>query len=221
MEEKELIVGEQSKKYQRIILYLGLGLLALFLLSYAFDIGSCRSGGVSWRREYMGGYQTAFRKNTILDIMVFNGSSFAIVSLFLDLGLILSVVGLIVYFEVSKTAIAVTNKRVYGVSSFGKSVDLPLDTISAVSSAACKGIAVASSSGTVKFKAIENYREIINTISGLLVERQEEKKVVKTTIKQEIPQSNADELKKFKDLLDSGIITQEEFDAKKKQLLGL
>lgn len=33
--------------------------------------------------------------------------------------------------------------------------------------------------------------------------------------------STADELKKFKELLDSGIITQEEFDAKKKQLLGL
>ena len=33
--------------------------------------------------------------------------------------------------------------------------------------------------------------------------------------------SAADELKKFKDLLDSGIITQEEFDAKKKALLGL
>lgn len=33
--------------------------------------------------------------------------------------------------------------------------------------------------------------------------------------------SPADELKKYKDLLDSGIITQEEFDAKKKQLLGL
>lgn len=31
----------------------------------------------------------------------------------------------------------------------------------------------------------------------------------------------ADELKKYKDLLDNGIITQEEFDAKKKQLLGL
>ena len=34
-------------------------------------------------------------------------------------------------------------------------------------------------------------------------------------------ESQADELKKFKELLDSGIITQEEFDAKKKQLLGL
>ena len=33
--------------------------------------------------------------------------------------------------------------------------------------------------------------------------------------------SVADELKKFKELLDLGIITQEEFDAKKKQLLGL
>ena len=31
----------------------------------------------------------------------------------------------------------------------------------------------------------------------------------------------ADELKKYKELLDGGVITQEEFDAKKKQLLGL
>lgn len=33
--------------------------------------------------------------------------------------------------------------------------------------------------------------------------------------------SPADELKKFKELLDMGVITQEEFDQKKKQLLGL
>lgn len=33
--------------------------------------------------------------------------------------------------------------------------------------------------------------------------------------------SSADEILKYKNLLDSGIITQEEFDAKKKQLLGL
>ena len=34
-------------------------------------------------------------------------------------------------------------------------------------------------------------------------------------------QSNYDEIEKLKRLLDNGIITQEEFDAKKKQLLGL
>ncbi len=33
--------------------------------------------------------------------------------------------------------------------------------------------------------------------------------------------SEADELKKFKELLDAGVITQEEFDTKKKELLGL
>lgn len=37
-------------------------------------------------------------------------------------------------------------------------------------------------------------------------------------IKQE--STKADELKKYKDLLDSGAITQEEYDAKKKELLG-
>lgn len=33
--------------------------------------------------------------------------------------------------------------------------------------------------------------------------------------------TSADELKKYKDLLDDGAITQEEFEAKKKELLGL
>ena len=33
--------------------------------------------------------------------------------------------------------------------------------------------------------------------------------------------STADEIRKFKELLDDGIITQEEFNVKKKQLLGL
>lgn len=35
------------------------------------------------------------------------------------------------------------------------------------------------------------------------------------------PVGAADEIGKFKALLDSGVITQEEFDQKKKQLLGL
>ena len=38
---------------------------------------------------------------------------------------------------------------------------------------------------------------------------------------QNIKKEPTDDLKKYKELLDSGVITQEEFDAKKKQLLGL
>ena len=33
--------------------------------------------------------------------------------------------------------------------------------------------------------------------------------------------NEAEQLKRLKDLLDSGVLTQEEFDAKKKQILGL
>ena len=61
--------------------------------------------------------------------------------------------------------------------------------------------------------------DINNYVSDLIIERQIKSK--ETVIKQETSQSNADELKKYKDLLDSGIITQEEFEAKKKQLLNL
>jgi len=47
------------------------------------------------------------------------------------------------------------------------------------------------------------------------------KKQGQATIIQTINSSDADEIAKFKALLDSGAITQDEFDAKKKQLLGL
>ena len=41
------------------------------------------------------------------------------------------------------------------------------------------------------------------------------------TLASAAPLSDADELKKFADLKDQGIITEEEFNAKKKQILGL
>lgn len=128
--------------------------------------------------------------------------------------------GLIVYAWLSKNEMTVTNKRVYGKAIFGKRVDLPLDSISAVGSCWPKGIAVASSSGKVSFVMFENRDELHKCISDLLIERQQ-KEPVSPIIKQEIPQSQAEELKKYKELLDMGVLSQEEFDAKKKQLLGL
>ena len=49
----------------------------------------------------------------------------------------------------------------------------------------------------------------------------EERRSSLRTINQVQPISSADEIAKFKKLLDDGVISQEEFDAKKKQLLGL
>ena len=131
------------------------------------------------------------------------------------------IISIVLYCLMNKCEIAVTNKRVYGKAAFGKRVDLPLDMISSVAMCTPKGVSVATSSGKISFLCCKNRNEVFDTISKLLIERQEDKKQKETVIKQEIHQSNADELKKFKDLLDSGVITQEEFDAKKKQLLGL
>jgi len=133
----------------------------------------------------------------------------------------LMVIFLILYLYASKMEVTVTDKRVFGKSGFGKRVDLPLDSISAVGTGAFNGLAVATSSGKIKFMGIKNRDEIHEVIGDLLLERQNKPSAAPTTIKQEVQQSSADELKKFRELLDSGIITQEEFDAKKKQLLGL
>ena len=112
-------------------------------------------------------------------------------------------------------SITVTDKRVYGKASFGKRVDLPLDSISAVASRTFLScIYVSTSSGNISFFLAKNYAQIHRAINDLLIARQSKPAVTSGD-------SPSDELRKYKELLDSGIITQEEFDAKKKQLLGL
>lgn len=120
----------------------------------------------------------------------------------------------------SRCELTVTDKRVYGQASFGRRIDLPFDMISVVGTGAFNSIVIATSSGKIKFYDIDNRNAIHSSISSLLIERQKKNNEA-PVVRQEIPQSNADELKKFKELLDSGVISQEEFDAKKKQLLGL
>lgn len=135
--------------------------------------------------------------------------------------LILFSLFLIIFAILNNSELTITDKRAYGKTPFGKRVDLPLDSISSVgTSTFLQRLSVATASGNLTFWCIENLDEFHSVMSKLLIARQTEvKKPVE--IKQEVSQSNADELKKYKDLLDTGVITQEEFDAKKKQLLGL
>lgn len=138
---------------------------------------------------------------------------------FTTLGIPMLIISVIAHFWMSRCRLTVTDKRVYGIAAFGKRVDLPLDMISATASGIFNSIAVATSSGKISFWLMTNRSEVLNTISDQLIKRQSAHSTA--AIKQEIPQSGADELKKYKDLLDSGVISQSEFDAKKKQLLGL
>lgn len=111
--------------------------------------------------------------------------------------------------------ITVTNKRVYGITIKRTRVDLPIDSISAVGVSWFNGIDVGTSSGQLHFKLIENNNQIQNEINKLLLNRQEKKHVTEEKI------STTEKLKEYKGLLDSGVITKEEFEKKKKQLLNL
>ena len=67
---------------------------------------------------------------------------------------------------------------------------------------------------SIKFRCIKNRDEIYEVVSKLLMERQTSKMVFNEP-------SPADELKKYKELLDTGAISQDEFETKKNQLLNL
>ncbi len=196
MEEKEIIKGNSGKK--RIV---GLVLLALGLIILVSEIISASN----WIELHP--YET-------LGTLVFtikNGT--------FDFSVILLVIGVFLVY-ISTNKITVTNKRVYGRALWKKQVDLPFDSISAVGTGLFSSIGVATSSGRISFMGISNRDEVHKAITDLIIDRQSDPVPI-TQIKQEIQQSSADELGKFKDLYDKGVITKEEFEAKKKQLLGL
>ena len=133
---------------------------------------------------------------------------------------VLGIIALIIFLAHSKCELCITENNVKGKTLFGKEVVLPLYMVSAYSTRKLfSTIAVATSSGLTKFALIGNYAEIGNILSKKINERQEN---TSNESKTSAPQSNSmDDIIKLKSMLDSGIITQEEFDTKKKQLLGL
>lgn len=217
MEEKIIIKSEHYNKTKiRLIVaaisFLGFAIYVTLQLlnsvfwynNYVYEHGKETA---LWYTGFSSGFAYALDWLNIQDILI--GSA---------IGLGLLVGGIAFLFWLS-TSLTVTDKRVYGTTSFGKRVDLPIDSVSAVGTSIFKGIAIGTSSGKISFKLIKNQVQIHSAISKLLSDRQE---TVKTNIKKTNSNtSNVDELKKLKELLDMGVITQEEFDTKKKQLLGL
>ena len=141
--------------------------------------------------------------------------------LFLIIGAVIAIVVVLEKRILNSYELTITDKRIYGKVAFGKRVDLPIDSVSAISMRPfMKGVAVSTASGKISFLLLENANQIYESMNKLLIERQAQTRTA--PVAEPVPSmSNADELKKFKELLDGGVITLEEFDAKKKQLLGL
>lgn len=119
-----------------------------------------------------------------------------------------------------KTSLTVTDRRIYGKNGFGKNVDIPLGDVSAIRYGSHKGIAVVTNGKTIRFPYLKNRKELYEALHKPQA-ADDEPKGTGVLTKAEDASFGVDEIKKYKELLDAGVITQDEFDAKKKQLLGL
>lgn len=235
MEEKILIKSEQYdvKKVFKVMVIIGaiLSIIMFFgcmsenMESYDYYYETYSEHQADGYCSYYGRSDTCWRCEEIEDHPIklgyalaktFEDDSYFIVPL-----VALALIGGLIYLWLRSYELTVTDKRIFGKVAWGKRVDLPVDSVSATATIRLfKGVSVSTSSGRISFLAVKNADEIYRVMNNLLIERQQER--ANATVGAITPKSDeADQLKKYKDLLDSGIITQEEFDAKKKQLLGL
>lgn len=127
----------------------------------------------------------------------------------------------------SKCLLELTNDGINGrIKVIGSTSDLrlPIEKIDSLIDKfrGGKTLGIRSNTGVIKFVCVQNADAFVTAANKAIEESKKANKEVpvsSTTIVQNT--SDADELKKYKDLLDNGVITQEEFDAKKRQLLGL
>ena len=220
MEEKILIRGsfntknyETLRKLARIFLPIAIVLFAILMLPHHQGAGTyCSLGDHHACHNYFGGsLEYALEYGFTIWLVIFIA---AVVSF------LIGVPASIICFATKKCELYITDKNVRGKTYFGKEVVLPIYMVSSYSVRSfLSTIAIATSSGLTKFAFIENYVEIGNVLSTMINARQDN--TMKNESKSESSTSNMDDLVKLKTLLDQGIITQEEFDAKKKQLLGL
>lgn len=221
MEEKVLIKSEVNKslklflKWAPVILF-GLAALICLFLTFEYDV----------EREYYYSYWSHESYSNIQTlrgwswVFLFDPIGFFLWFLVACISLLASIIIGIIFLVNRKCELQVTENNVRGKAVLGKEVVLPLHMVSAYSTRKFLSvISVATASGVTKFSLIQNYKEIGDVLAKKINERQEK---TETQIKHTYNNSTSmDDLLKIKSLLDAGVITQEEFDAKKKQLLGL
>ena len=204
MENEKIIAKSSSnikKSIRNIVLTLAIisGLIIIVTIIYAYE------------QDYKKGFDYIF---SFIDGSTYTFLGGVLVLLFIP-------IILLIFKLLNEPELVVTDKRIYGITLTGKRVDLPISKVSAVGTGGFSRVSVSTSSGAISFSFIENQKELFEAISQLLIKKEEIKETL--TVIENVSQtnSNADELKKYKELFDNGIITEEEFNTKKKQLLGL
>jgi len=119
-----------------------------------------------------------------------------------------------------KCEITVTDNRIWGKLKGGVDVDIPLNQVTGIHTCSFNGISVSSIGKVSNFYLMPNREEVMKGISYLLA-RGNSQNSSATVMSASEPTGDAAKIKQYKELLDAGVISQEEFEAKKKQILGL
>lgn len=219
MESENIIIKGTPKKNKIALIILLSGIasavMSLIVASYLFDFDKyiVRLRGYN---VYNGFFDFYFSE---LFDMGIDGYMYMLIA-----GVIAIIVGLIIKFNTEKCEITVTNSRIFGKLAHSKEVSIALNQVTGLHSCAFDGVSVASIGNVSDFYCIANCEEVMKAISYLLANPQRAgNSPTQMSIASASSSSNneVEQLKRFKDLLDSDVITQEEFDAKKKEVLGL
>jgi hypothetical protein len=225
--ENENIIIKGTPKKNKVALIVLLSGIAVAIIS--FIVASYYFNNVDGYEYFGFGYGGWYTYCVIYDFNFFDfyfseffGS--CIHGYMLIAGVIAIIVGLIMKFNTEKCEITVTNNRIFGKLAHGKEVNIPLNQVTGLHSCSFDGVSVASIGNVSDFHCIANHEEVMKAISYLLANPQgagTSPVQVSNASTSSSSNNEAEQLKRFKDLLDSGVITQEEFDAKKKEILGL
>ncbi|MDO4370226.1 MAG: SHOCT domain-containing protein [Clostridia bacterium] len=131
------------------------------------------------------------------------------------------IAGIVVKANTEKCEITVTNETISGKLPRGKDVLIPLNQITAINRSPFNGVSITSVGNVSNFYCIENREEVMKAIFYLLANPQQNTPPDQAGSAPVANGTEAERLKKLKDLLDAGVLTQEEFDTEKKQILGL
>lgn len=143
--------------------------------------------------------------------------------------LILCIVAVILYNMMKDCTLTVNDKFITGRTLFGRAVTFPLDNISSISAGKTFNcIKIVSKGKSSSFLALENYLDLHRAISEKINAIKVQPIVLQAPVIESTENTQKNELgntikelREYKELLEQGIITEEEFNAKKKQILDL
>ena len=167
----------------------------------------------------------------------FDNAWFLPVSISLVLILMPIVINMILSFISKRCSLKLTDMGVSGIRKklfSTKNLDLPIDKVDSIMRSTSfynkltggNTVAIRSASGLIKFPWVQNADEFVN---ATLAKIEEYKKTVKNdsqelikAVASTVPANNsaATKIKELKDLLDQGLISQDEFESKRVELLN-